>query len=44
MTNTRKRDMVVISVILQGAAIALSIELNVIQPFVMLKVDSEVNI
>lgn len=37
--------MVVISVILQGAAIALSIEVNVItQPFVMLEVDSEVNI
>lgn len=40
-----KRDIVVISVILQGAAIALSIEVNVItQPFVMLEVDSEVNI
>lgn len=37
--------MVVILVILQGAAIALSIEVNVItQPFVMLEVDSEVNI
>lgn len=37
--------MVVISVILQGSAIALSTEVNVItQPFVMLEVDSEVNI
>lgn len=45
VTNTRKRETVVISVILQGAAIALSIGVNVItQPFVMLDVDSEVDI